>query len=447
MQTYNRIFVGAGLANLAAARMIIDRGDQDLLILDSGRALLDRSCPGVKPQKCVFCSQGCSILSGIGGTNALFGNKMCYFPASPRILDFFAKEIVEQAWQWLDSTLPAWFSSANNRDERPPDALGLKHYESVIFSPADFHAMVHSLAGPLLRHQVIRVESEVASIERHKSRFVVTLRSGQRYSSSSVVLGTGRSGSRLMNDTCKRMGIPVSEPSPDVGFRVEAPRSLFSDFYNYQEDPKLKRSFPEGIARTFCAENGGVIVPVAFESQFFGEGAYPSTLGEYNNVALMVRTHASLSMGQLQDWCSAINAQQNGTLLTGEINVSGLRPSGVIRAISRFIPKLPSLQHDHLMLQLLRVLSSDSTPLFRRKNNVTSTVRVYAPAIDHYWPIPEVHYGLSTRIRGLHILGDAVGASRGYVQALTSGAAWALSNGEVLPHQIARGSSRCPVLV
>jgi uncharacterized FAD-dependent dehydrogenase len=53
-------------------------------------------------------------------------------------------------------------------------------------------------------------------------------------------------------------------------------------------------------------------------------------------------------------------------------------------------------------------------------------VRIYGPAIDLYWPSPVLSSGFRTQIDGLSVIGDAAGVSRGIVQALVSGAAWAL---------------------
>lgn len=443
MQTFDYVFIGAGLANLAAARIISETHDNRVLILDAGKDLTDRVCPGVRPQKCVFCSNGCSIISGTGGSNALFGNKLCYFPASPGVLEFFSPVVLASAWAWLDTTLSDWFDSSNNRPTEP-HPLGLKHYEAEVFSPAQFRKMVHSLAHPLLTRDVLRLRSEVVDVAHDSGEFRIALTSGDVYRTHAVVLGTGRSGGSLVRRTCAALGIPISGTFPDVGVRVEAPTSLFSDFYNYQEDPKLKQSFPEGTVRTFCAENGGLIVPVPLGRAFFAEGAYPTDLRETNNIALMVRSANSLTPNELQAWCARINGDQNGTLLTAELQIPKGTPSALLHEVASIIPALPTAQHDYLMVQLLQMLSSAATPLFRETSRSTC-VRLYAPAVDNYWPVPEVYPGLRTRVPGFYIIGDAAGLSRGYVQALTSGAAWALTLSTESEAYVSSGVSQCLV--
>ncbi len=444
MSTFEYVFIGAGLANLAAARNLVGRGVNNLAILDSGRKLDRRVCPGVKPQKCVFCAQGCSILSGIGGTNAMYGNKMCYFPASSRILDYFPNETITEAWHWLDSVLFPWFKSRNNRHDTESNDLGIKHYESEVFSPSQFGTMISSLARPLMENGLIREGSEVLNVGRDAGEFVISLKSGVNLRSKNVVLGAGRSGGDLTRLVCESLGVALQDNFPDVGFRIEAPKELFSDFYRYQEDPKLKKTYPEGTVRTFCAENGGIIVPVPFREGFFAEGAYPQVLTGENNVALMVRSDIPLSSDALRDWCVGVNRRYKN-LKIGEFEVSSLSPAETMSGAMRCVPPLPTTAHDSLMANLVAQLSSLKTPLFRASYKRT-TVKVYGPAIDNYWPIPNVGFELRTPVPGFFLVGDSLGVSRGYVQALTSGAAWALTQSNPLTTQTSKPQSKCLVL-
>lgn len=445
MTTFEYVFIGAGLANLAAARNLIGRGESNLTILDSGRKLGHRACPGVKPQKCVFCAHGCSILSGTGGTNALYGNKMCYFPASARILDYFQDETIEQASNWLDSILFPWFKSKNNRRNSASNDLGIKHYESEVLSPDQFGAMVSSLACPFIENGLIRQEIEVLNVCRDADEFVISLKSGASLRSKKVVLGVGRSGGDLTREVCESLGVHVHDNLPDVGFRIEAPKELFSDFYRYQEDPKLKNIYKEGTTRTFCAENGGIIVPVPFRDGFFAEGAYPQEFKAENNVALMVRSNISLSADALREWCVGINRRFKN-LKIGEFEVAGLSPAEIMSEAMKCVPPLPTTAHDSLMAHLVAQLSSSKTPLFRASSK-QATVKVFGPAIDNYWPVPDVGFELRTPIPGFFIVGDSLGVSRGYVQALTSGTAWALTQSFQQTTQTSNPRSKCLVSV
>ena len=445
MTNFEYLFIGAGLANLAAARNLFDRGERRIAVLDMGQKLDDRTCAGVKSQKCVFCERGCSILSGTGGTNALYGNKMCYFPASAQILEYFKKDALNEAWKWLDSTLSPWFRSENNRPHSMPNELGIKHYASEVFSPEQFGLMVSSLSSPLIRNGLIRQCAEVVNVHREKNGFVVSLKSGVKIRSKKVVLGVGRSGGDLTRSTCEALGVRVHDSQPDVGFRIEAPKELFSDFYQYQEDPKLKKTYKEGTVRTFCAENSGIIVPVPFHDGYFAEGAYPQEFKPENNVALMVRSDTPLTSEALREWCVRINKEFKNLNL-GEVEVSGLSPSEMMNKVWKCFPHLPTATHDQLIGHLVALLSSSETPLFRTTNQI-SKVKIYGPAIDNYWPVPEVESELRTSASEFFVVGDSIGVSRGYVQALTSGAAWALTQNVARCSQTSKPQSKCHALV
>src|SRR5258708_5355239 len=80
------IIVGAGFAGLSAARHLLDSGLSDFLVVEEGDTVKRRICPGSNAATCVDCRHGCDVTAGIGGANALHGNKLCYFPASSGII-------------------------------------------------------------------------------------------------------------------------------------------------------------------------------------------------------------------------------------------------------------------------------------------------------------------------------------------------------------------------
>jgi uncharacterized FAD-dependent dehydrogenase len=429
MTNFEYVFIGAGFANLAAANILLRHGIERILVLEQGTAIQNRSCPGVETQKCYFCGKGCSIITGLGGTNALFGNKLCYFPASRAILNYFDDETIVEAFASLDTELSGVFDSANNRTENGDVADTIKQYNSIVLSPTQFQAMVDRLLQPLSIAGAVRISSKVERVDRVGRRsFQVLMASGERISASNIVLGTGRGSESFLRSVCSSLGIPVRDNNADIGIRIEAPVECFSDCYNYQEDPKLKFTFgSDGTARTFCAENRGIVVPVPFRSSFFAEGAYPSEVSSRNNVALMVRSFDPLSSEEIERWCRAINRKCNDQLVLGRIPLQGLTNVEVLSALVRVLPTFPTPVHDRLMRLLIQRLFSGPTNLLKSRIQNEAEMCIYAPAIDNFWPRPEVRHNLFTRVPGIFILGDAIGVSRGYVQALTSGAAWALT--------------------
>ncbi|HSR06481.1 MAG TPA: hypothetical protein VLM42_04975, partial [Bryobacteraceae bacterium] len=111
------------------------------------------------------------------------------------------------------------------------------------------------------------------------------------------------------------------------------------------------------------------------------------------------------------------------SLLLGEVNVT-VRTS--LLEILDSVPVWPSQAHKSLMSELLdNVVGGKHVQMFKPTTS-GEVARVYGPAVDLYWPSPVLSTGFRTEIDGLSVIGDATGLSRGIVQAITSGAAWAV---------------------
>ena len=96
MRNSKVIFIGAGVGNLLAANYLLRHGVKDFVILEKGKDLKQRSCPCSEKYHCQNCSI-CSVTDGVGGANALNGNKICHFPASSGVVDFVGEDMVKPA--------------------------------------------------------------------------------------------------------------------------------------------------------------------------------------------------------------------------------------------------------------------------------------------------------------------------------------------------------------
>ena len=92
MKKHKIIFIGAGVSNLIAANRLLDYSINDFIILEKGKLLNNRKCIAEKKMTCAFCNNGCQTIEGVGGANAIHGNKLCYFPASNHVAKFLNKK-------------------------------------------------------------------------------------------------------------------------------------------------------------------------------------------------------------------------------------------------------------------------------------------------------------------------------------------------------------------
>jgi hypothetical protein len=422
------VFVGAGPANLAAANVLLDKGETNILILDKGNPLHRRGCPGRRSNTCAGCSGGtCHVEAGEGGSSAIFGNKLCYFPASSGIQDFFSDETIGIASEYLNVLLSPIFRSGRLQDDRRLDQ-NRKQYNADIILRSDYRRLIEKLLYRPRENSVIRTNAGVADVEMLEgSGFGLILKNSGRIFAKRLILGCGRSGHEFTRSVMDKLGVRLAESTPDVGFRIEAPDRILNNSFFYQNDPKYKfKHALGGTSRTFCTCRGGAIIPVQLNNSVFADGAFLDEVTGRTNVAFMARSKSPISARDLEAWCTMVNNQASGRLLLGEVQLGGIAQNRCANKIVDLIKEWPNDDHYQILVDLLRHTLFGKHPLIDFNASAEQAVRVFGPSIDQYWPSPLLTDGLGTGIKDLSILGDANGVSRGVVQALVSGASWAV---------------------
>ena len=277
---------------------------------------------------------------------------------------------------------------------------------------------------------LIRSNTAVENIVKvGDSGFCVHISSGEMINAEHVVLGCGRSSHGFLRRMFEALGVAWEHPKQDIGIRLEAPTSLFTEDFTYQVDPKYKFVHASyGTSRTFCGCHGGIIVPVKFGQSFYADGAFGNHFTDSSNLAFMVRSREPLASHLLEEWCATLNSSARGSLLLGEVPLNITEPRKLVSAILALVPEWPSVAHQAMMSELLTLtLADDDLMLLGPRKQNSAILKVFGPAIDLYWPRPKLGKGLKTSVPGLFVLGDVTGVSRGFVQAMVSGATWAMT--------------------
>jgi uncharacterized FAD-dependent dehydrogenase len=419
---YKIIFIGAGVSNLAASNRLLNYSINDFILIEQGNLLNNRKCIGEDSKSCKKCQDGCATLEGVGGANALNGNKLCYFPASDGLLNSFSKVEIDLAINFLNDLVSPYFDKsliANkmNYNDR-------KYYNSDVFNKKDFALLIEKLAGAL--NNKIITGTKVVEIENTSEGFCITTAKGHKYFCETLVMGTGRSSYSFLPNQLKKLNVEYDYQIQDIGIRIEAHKDCFTEDYYYQVDPKFKYNWEGlGSGRTFCAHNQGKVVPVKFGNSFFADGAYDKDFGNLNNIALMVRGLQPLAIDDLENWCSRINTNSDNNLLLGSIELNQSE-SEIIKQILNLIKIFPTKSHKSLMENLLLKSFSGKHKLIKTKKNFNSILNIYGPAIDRQWVVPAIDNNFQIKnLQSLYVLGDTIGQSRGFIQAMFSGAIWA----------------------
>jgi uncharacterized FAD-dependent dehydrogenase len=419
---YKIIFVGAGVSNLVAANRLLDYSINDFIIIEQGNQLDDRKCEGEKLYSCKKCSQGCSTLEGVGGANALHGNKMCYFPASDKISKSFSSNEINCALSFIQKLAFPYFDLCYNSKNK--ELTNKKYYNSDVLNKQHFNNLIKQLTDSL--RNKIRTNTEVNEIIQTSTGYKIKTILGHEFLCEKLVIGTGRSSYRFLKSQFDNLGIEYNSQTQDIGIRIEAHKDCFSEDYYYQVDPKFKYNWSNiGSGRTFCAHNQGKVVPVRFGDSFFADGAFGAKFGKNNNIALMVRTPIPLMNEELESWCSEINKRSNNKLILGEIMLNQSNEK-IVSEILKIIPLFPTESHKKLMVNLLNELFLGSNKILHENRVRNAKLKIYGPAIDRQWVTPSLAEDFSVgKNKNLYIVGDAIGKSRGFVQAMFSGAIWA----------------------
>jgi uncharacterized FAD-dependent dehydrogenase len=419
---YKIIFIGAGVSNLAAANRLLDYSIDDFILIEQGNLLNIRKCPAEDSGSCIMCQDGCSTLEGVGGANALHGNKLCYFPASDGILNSFSKIEIDLVINFLNDFVSPYFDKSFitkeiNYNDR-------KYYTSDVFNKRDFALLIEKLTEALNNKIINR--TRVVEIEKTSEGFCVQTAKGHKYFCDTLVMGTGRSSYNFLPNQLKKLNVEYDYQIQDIGIRIEAHKDCFTEDYYYQVDPKFKYNWEGlGSGRTFCAHNQGKVVPVKFGNSFFADGAFDKDFGSLNNIALMVRGLQPLSIEELENWSYTVNKQSKNNLLLGSIELNQSE-SEFIKQILDLIKIFPTESHKSLMENLLLKTFLGKQKLLKIGNNFNSILNIYGPAIDRQWIVPAVDNNFQIKnLQNLYVLGDAIGQSRGFIQAMFSGAIWA----------------------
>lgn len=424
-KVYDYAFIGSGPAALVAAHILASDPQKEIILIEAGPSVDQRrTCPGLKSYSCHTClDTRCPVTMGVGGASATFGNKLCHFPASKGILELIPDSIQGALYAELGQIVgrdPLGSAGLNNIV--PLDGLSTrKFYDARRLFRSEYMELIASLVRRLPSNVVIKSNTFIQNVRKDAAGvFVAEASTGPKIRTTNLAVATGRAGAAHSAAWFRALDVPFKSIAPDIGFRLEAKTDAFNTDYFYQLDPKFKFSHGSiGSSRTFCSCADGTIVPVKLGDAFYADGAFVNGPTGRSNAALMVRASDTLEVEELEKWCRSINRASNGSLLMATLESTSF--SRLAAEIHQRIPEWPTQNHAQLMRELLtNVIAGRPVQMFKPG----AQVRVFGPSVDRFWPQPEINANFYTRVKGVSVLGDATGLSRGIVQALASGLAW-----------------------
>ena len=310
IMNYDVIIIGAGPGGIFSAYELSRKAPElKVLLLEAGRPLEERKCPidGKKIKTCINC-KSCAIMRGFGGAGAFSDGKY-------NITNDFGGTLYEHIGKENALELMHYVDEINLKN----GGEGTKLYSTAgtSFKKICLENKLHLLDASV-RHLGTDKNYEVLGnifedlkdkievrfgcdaddvVVNPDGTYTVRTKEGE-YTSNKVIVSVGRSGSKWIEDICKKLGLETFSNRVDIGVRVELPAVIFSHLTSELYESKIvyRTEKFEDLVRTFCMNPNGYVVNentngiVTVNGHSFDS---PELQSENTNFALLVAKHFS----------------------------------------------------------------------------------------------------------------------------------------------------------
>ncbi len=446
MKHYDVIIVGAGPGGIFAAYELIKLNPHlSIAVFESGHKLSKRKCPidGCRIPSCINC-KSCSIMSGFGGAGAFSDGKY-------NITNDFGGTLYEHIGRKQAIELMKYVDDINTTyggaDTRLYSTAGTKFKKicmqnklklldaSVRHLGTDINYIVlENLYNHLEDKTDFYFDTPVISMEHSDSGCIIHTESAD-YECSKCVVSVGRSGSKWMEETCNKMGIPTKSNRVDIGVRVELPAVIFSHLTDELYESKIvyrTQQFEDNV-RTFCMNPHGIVVNentngIVTVNGHSYEGENMQT--ENTNFALLVAKHFSEpfkdsngygeSIAKLSNMLGGgVIVQRFGDLVRGRRSTKNRIEEGLVT------PTLSATPGDLSLVLPKRILDGIIEMIYALDKIAPGTANddtlLYGVEVKFYNMEVELDENLESRYKGLYIIGDGSGVTHSLSHASASG--------------------------
>lgn len=443
---YDVIIIGAGPGGIFSAyELILKNPKLKVAVFESGHALNNRKCPidGEKIKSCIGC-KSCSIMSGFGGAGAFsdgkynitndFGGTLHKYIGKKQALDLM--RYVDEINMLYGGEGTKLYSTAGSKFKKECIQYDLHLLDaSVRHLGTDINYLVLENLYSVLQDKVdFLFDSPVESVLAISEGYQITCKE-QNYTCEKCIISVGRSGSKWMENICKKMQIPTNSNRVDIGVRVELPAEVFSHLTDELYESKIvyrTQKYGDKV-RTFCMNPKGAVVTENTNGIITVNGhSYedPSKHTENTNFALLVAKHFSEpfkdsngygeSIARLSNMLGGgVIVQRFGDLIQGQRST----PSRIEEAF--ITPTLKATPGDLSLVLPKRILDGIIEMIYALDKIAPGTANddtlLYGVEVKFYNMEVEVNEKLESCHKGLYIIGDGSGITHSLSHASASG--------------------------
>ncbi len=460
MQTrFDAIIIGAGPAGIfTAMELTALRPESTILIVDTGRAIANRTCPARKLGKCVHCDP-CGIVHGWAGAGAFSDGKLSISDeVGGHINEYMSHQKAQELIAHADEIYLRFGApkEVHGLDDRKVDEIG---YEASRYGihlvPCPVRHLGTENSGLVLggMHDYLTQQTKTIFMELTTANDLI-VENGRIVGvnihergkepcavyAPYVVAAPGRGGAEWLASEASRLQLRTQNNEVDIGVRVEVPNSVMDHLTKHLYEAKLiyYSDTYENKVRTFCMNPGGVVSEEHYESGLAvvnGHSYEDQSLRTQNtNFAMLVSTHFTEPFNQPIEYGQYIarlaNMLTGGPIMVQRLGdlLKGRRTTKERLAKSTTIPTLQTavpgdlsfvLPERHLtsIVEALRAFDHIAPGLYNRNT------LLYGVEVKFYSSKILVDSNFMTGVDGLYAIGDGAGITRGLMQASATGIA------------------------
>ncbi|MCK8824426.1 NAD(P)/FAD-dependent oxidoreductase [Fuchsiella alkaliacetigena] len=446
---YDLVIVGAGPAGIfTALELVNSNSDFEVLILEKGRGLDDRSCPAKEKEiSCISCNN-CSVVCGWGGAGAFSDGKLTLSTeVGGNLAEYIGQESLAELVDYVDQQYlefgapeKVYGASAEEIDEIDYQAtqaelkfiptrirhLGTGYSKEVLLSIKE-HLVAKGVE--------IKLATEVSEIMATSNKVTgVRLADGEEIYAKMVVVSPGRENSEWLSKEAKKLEIETAINPVDIGVRVEVPAAILRDLSETVYESKFIYQTPtfDDKVRTFCMCPQGEVVNENNSGLITVNGhSHAEIKTENTNFALLVsKTFTEpfkepitygRDIAQLANLLGGgVLVQRLGDFLNGQRSTESRIQRGLVEpTLKEATPGDLSLvlpyRHLTAIVEMLEALDKVAPGIYSRHT------LLYGVEVKFYSSRLQVDKNLETKVEGLYVAGDGAGITRGLVQASASG--------------------------
>ena len=444
---YDVIIVGAGPGGIFTAYELVSRARTPLKVgvFEMGKPLAERKCPidGEKIRSCIRC-KSCSIMSGFGGAGAFsdgkynitndFGGNLHEYIGKTKALELM--RYVDQINLQHGGEGTRLYSTANTSIRRRCLENGLHLLDAEVrHLGTDINYVVLQRLYEFLKDRVdFHFDAQVTEVEREDGGYRITA-AGETHEAPRIVISVGRSGSKWMEQICRKMGIETHSNRVDLGVRVELPAEVFRHLTDELYESKIvyrTQKFEDRV-RTFCMNPMGAVVSENTNGIVTVNGhSYedPARHTENTNFALLVSQHFSEpfkdsngygeSIARLSNMLGGgVMVQRFGDLIRGRRSTPG-------RIEGSFVtPTLSATPGDLSLVMPKRILDGIIEMIYALDKIAPGTANddtlLYGVEVKFYNMEVALNRHLETSMPGMFVIGDGSGVTHSLSHASASG--------------------------